>query len=115
MTVMAEIGDSRQLRYPPELRERAVRKVWEATEVGGGGYGVIPRVARELGIGVESLRGWVKQAEIDAGRRDGLTSEERRRLVALEKENRELRRANEILKAFQAFRERALDPREPRP
>ena len=115
MTVMAEIRDPRQRRYPPELRERAVRRVWEATEEGGDGYGVIPRVAHELGIGVESLRGWVKQAEIDAGRRGGLTSEERRRLVALEKENRELHRANEILKAFQAFRERALDPREPRP
>ena len=115
MTVMAEIRDPRQRRYPPELRERAIQMVWEAAEKGGDRYGVIPRVARELEVGVESLRGWVKQAEIDAGRRDGLTSEERRRLVALEKENRELRRANEILKAFQSFRERALDPREPRP
>ena len=65
-------------------------------EQGGERHGVITRVARELGIGTESLRTWLRQAEIDAGQRPGLTSEERERLKALERENRELRRANEM-------------------
>ena len=64
---------------------------------------MIGRVARQLGVGVESLRTWVNQAEIDRGRRSGTSSEERRRIVELEKEMRELRRANEILKTASAF------------
>jgi transposase len=103
-----------QRRYPPELRERAVRMVLETIEQTGERFGVITRVARQLGIGSESLRTWVAQAEVDGGRRPGVTSEERRRITELEREVRELRRANEILKAASAFFARELDPRLPR-
>jgi len=72
-------------------------------------HGAVTRVARELGIGTESLRTWLRQAEIDAGQRPGLTSEERERLKTLERENRELRRANEILKTASAFFAAELD------
>ena len=103
-----------QRRYPPELRERAVRMVQETIEQTGERFGVITRVARQLGIGSESLRTWVRQAEVDGGQRPGVTSEERRRIAELERDNRELRRANEILKAASAFFARELDPRPPR-
>jgi len=66
-------------------------------------HGAIARVARQLGVGAESLRNWVKQADVDAGRRPGLTSEERAELVALRKENRELKRSNEILRRASAY------------
>jgi transposase len=89
--------------------------VWAAVEENGGvRIGVIPRVARQLGVGTESLRGWVNQAEVDRGRRPGMTSDEQRRIAELEREVRELRRANEILKAASAFFARELDPRLPR-
>lgn len=101
-------------RYPPELRERAVRMVFETIEDSGQRTGAVPRVANQLGIGVESVRQWVAQAEIDRGSKAGLTTEERRRIVELEKENRELRRANEILKSAAAFFARELDPRSPK-
>jgi transposase len=110
---MAETHAS-QRRYPPELRERAVRMVLEAFEQSGERHGVITRVARQLGVGAESLRSWVRQAEVDRGQRPGVSSEERRRIAELERENRELRRANEILKAASAFFARELDPRPPR-
>ena len=101
-----------QKRYPPELRARAVRMVAEAIEAQGGErFGVITRVARQLGIGTESLRNWVRQAEIDGGRRSGTSTEDRARIVALEKENRELRRANEILKSAAVFFGAELDRR----
>ncbi len=103
-----------QRRYPPELHERAVRMVREAIAEGGESFGVVTRVARQLGIGSESLRNWVKQAEIDGGQRPGVTTEERRRIAELERENRELRRANEILKAAASFFARELDPRLPK-
>ena len=77
--------------------------VREATAESGKSLGVVTRVARQLGIGPESLRNWVKQAEIDGGQRPGVTTEERRRIAELERENRELRRANEILKSASAF------------
>jgi transposase len=91
-----------QKRYPPELRERATRMVLEIFETGER-HGVIGRVARQLGVGTETLRNWVNQEEIDGGQRPGLTSAEKRRITELEKENRELRRANEILKTASAF------------
>jgi transposase len=77
-------------------------------------FGAVSRVARQLGVGPESVRNWIKQAEIDKGQRPGLTTEERRRLVELERENRELRRANEILKSASAFFAAELDGRRPR-
>ncbi len=77
-------------------------------------FGVVTRVARQLGVGPESVRNWIKQAEIDKGQRPGLSTEERRRLVELERENRELRRANEILKSASAFFAAELDGRRQR-
>jgi len=103
-----------QRRYPPELRERAVRLVFERIEQTGERQGAVTRVARQLGIGAESLRHWVAQAEIDGGTRAGLTTEERARMKELERENRELRRANEILKSAAAFFGAELDRRSPR-
>lgn len=101
-----------QRRYPAELKERGVRMVQETIEAQGGErHGVIARVAGQLGVGVESLRYWVKQAEVDSGRRPGVTTEQQRRIVELEKENKELRRSNEILRASAIFFARELDPR----
>jgi len=102
-----------QRRYPPEIRERAVRMVRQALRESGRSHGVVTRVAGQLGLGSETLRKWVRQAEIDDGQRPGVTSEEHRRIIELERENRELRRANEILKAAAAFLARELDPRLP--
>ena len=101
-----------QRRYPPELRERAVRMVHEQiAEQGGERFGVITRVARQLGVGTESLRNWVNQAEVDGGQRPGVTTEQHRRIAELERENRDLRRANEILKAASIFFATELDGR----
>ncbi len=80
----------------------------------GKGRGEIARVGRQLGIHPEALRGWIRQSEIDGGSRPGVTSEDARRIAGLERENRELRRANEILKAASAYFARELDPRLPR-
>jgi transposase len=88
--------------------------VLETMEQTGQRVGVITRIARQLGIGAESLRGWVRQAEVDGGRRPGLTTAEQQRITELEREVRELRRANEILKAASAFFARELDPRPPK-
>ncbi len=86
--------------------------VAEAIEAQGGErFGVITRVARQLGVGTESLRNWVRQAEVDGGTRPGTTSEDTARITALEKENRELRRANEILKSAAVFFGAELDRR----
>ena len=112
---MAEESSSPfQRRYPPELRERAVRMVFETASERGERFGAVTRVAHQLGIGPESLRKWVHQAEVDGGKRPGLTSEERARIKELERENRELRRANEILKSAAAFFGAELDRRSPR-
>ena len=99
-----------QRRYPPELRERAVRMAQELiAEQGGQRYGVVTRVARELGIGTESLRGWLRQADVDDGRRPGTSTADKERIAQLERENRELRRANDILKAASVFFATELD------
>lgn len=103
-----------QKKYPDELRERAVAMVFEIRRRDGKGRGEIARVGRELGIHREALRSWVRQAEIDGGQRPGTTTEESRRIAELEREVRELRRANEILKAASAYFARELDPRSPR-
>jgi transposase len=86
-----------QRRYPPEVKERAVRMVHQLRREDPADQGIIGRVARQLGVGTESLRSWVKQAEIDTGARPGLT--------------KELRRANEILIAASAFFGAELDRR----
>jgi transposase len=88
--------------------------VFEAVEQTGERTGAVSRIARQLGIGDHSLRNWVAQAEVDRGNRAGLTTEERRRMVQLERENKELRRSNEILKSAAAFFARELDPRSPK-
>ena len=98
-------------RYPLELKERAVRMVLELREQDPHDKTVISRVARQLGVGDESLRAWVKQAEVDAGKRPGLTSEEQTELKRLRKENFELRRANDILQAAATFFGAELDRR----
>src|SRR5437764_11558954 len=96
-----------QKRYPPELKERAVRMARDAiAEQGGQTFGVVPRIARQLGVGVESLRGWLQQADVDAGRRPGMSSVNAQRIGELEREVRELRRANDILKARRRFSSR---------
>jgi transposase len=103
-----------QKKYPDELRERAVKMVLEVREREGNGRGEIARVGRQLGIHPEALRGWLKQTEIDGGQRPGTTTGDRQRITELEREVRELRRANEILKAASAYFARELDPRLPR-
>ena len=101
----------RSQRYPDELRDRAVRMVQEIQRETGESHGVITRVARELGVGAESLRGWVNRAQIDSGARPGTTSSDAQRIAALEREVRELRRANDILKAASVFFATELDGR----
>ncbi len=98
-------------RYPPELKERAVRMVGELRQADPSDQGVISRVARQLGIGKESLRAWVKQADVDAGRQPGLTTAEHDELTGLRKEVKELRRANDILQAAATFFGAELDRR----
>ena len=100
-----------QRRYPPELKDRAVRMVNQLRREDPGDQGVINRVARQLGVGKESLRAWVKQADIDAGSRSGVTTDEQARLSELEREIKELRRANEILQAAATFFGAELDRR----
>jgi len=92
-----------------------VRMVFDAFEAGEGEqFGTITRIARQLDVGTESLRSWVRQAQIDRGAKAGTTSEDKKRIAELERELREVRRANEILKAAAGFFARELDPRLPR-
>jgi transposase len=95
--------------YPPEVRERAVRMVFETQNDYPTQWAAIRSIADKIGCSGEALRNWVRQAETDTGGRPGLTSDERERLRELEKENRELRRANEILKRASAFFAAELD------
>jgi transposase len=99
----------RQTRYPKEVRERAVRLVFEHEREYPSQWAAITSIATKLGMTPETLRKWVRRAETDEGLRPGLTSTERERMKALEKENRELRRANEILKAAAVFFGAELD------
>ncbi len=96
-------------RYSPEDKARAVRLVRQLRKELGTSHGTIQRVADQIGCGVESLRTWVKQADIDEGVEPGLTSTEAKRIKELEQENRELRRANDLLKWASAFFAAELD------
>lgn len=98
--------------FSPEVRERAVRLVCEHRGDYGSEWEAISSIASKIGCTAESLRRWVRQAERDAGSRAGLTTDERERIKALERENRELRQANEILrKASAYFAQAELDRR----
>jgi transposase len=88
--------------------------VLELRAASGSSRGTLAGVGQKLGINPETLRNWVEKAEIDSGQRPGTTSEDKKRIAELERENRELRRANEILKAASAYFARELDPRLPR-
>jgi transposase len=96
--------------YPPELRERAVRMVAEVRSNYSSQWAAIEAVAEKLGIGTaETLRKWVRRAEVDSGQRAGVTSEEHAEVRRLKREVAELRRANEILKAASVFFAAELD------
>ncbi len=104
---------TRRQRYSPEVRERAVRMVLEHAGEYGSQWETICSIATKIGCSSETLRQWVRRAEVDTGRRDGVTSDERARLKELERENRELRRVNEILrKASAYFAQAELDRRQ---
>ena len=94
---------NRNKRYPPEVRERAVRLVLEHQGDYNSQWAALNSIAGKIGCTAETLRKWVRRAEVDQGQRAGLTSTERERLRELERENRELRRANEILRKASAF------------
>ena len=102
-------GTSR--RYSPEVRERAVRMVFEHQHEHGSQWAAIVSFAAKIGCTPETLRSWVRRVEVDEGRRSGVTTDERARLKELERENRELRRANEILKSASLFFATELDGR----
>jgi transposase-like protein len=92
-----------QKRYSPEFRERAVRLIDEQMKEGKSQWAAIQSISQKLGCTPESLRRRTRRVEVDEGKRPGLTSEERERMKQLERENRELKRANEILKTASAF------------
>src|SRR5205085_8525150 len=105
---------ARPSKYSPKLREGAARMVFDHAHEHPSQWATIRSVAEKLGCTVEALRRWVRQAERDAGRRPGLTTDERQRLKHLEHENSELKRANEILRKASAFFEQAELDRRPR-
>jgi transposase len=96
-------------RYSEAEKERAVRMVRQLRKELGTDHGTVKRVALQLGIGIESLRGWVKRADIDDGVKPGTTTADAQRIKQLEQENRELKRANAILKSASSFFAAELD------
>ena len=102
-------GSSR--RYPAELKERAVRMVFEHQDEYPSQWRAICSIGEQLGVHHESLRVWVRRAEVDGGHRPGLSTDERQRMKELEREVKELRRANEILKSASVFFATELDGR----
>ncbi len=103
MSTRQVAGKPQSRRYTPEEKEQAVRMVRTLRAELGTSQGTVKRVARQLGYGVESVRSWVKQAEVDSGETPGTTTGEAARIKHLEQEVRELRRANAILKSASAF------------
>jgi transposase len=104
------MSSSRSRKYPPELRERAVRMVAEIRGEHESEWAAMARVAELLGVGTpETVRKWVRRAEVDAGARPGTTSEESAELKRLRRENAELKRANAILRTASAFFAAELD------
>ena len=104
----------RRTRYSPEVRERAVRLVFDHAREYDSQWAAMQSIAQKIGCTAETLRHWVRAAERDAGRRPGLTTEERQRIKALERENRELKRTNEILRKASAFFAQAEFDRRPK-
>ena len=102
-------------RYSPEVRARAVRMVVEHREDYSSEWEAIVSIAEKVGCSTEALRRWVRRAEVDEGQREGVTTSERDRIKELEKELRELKRANEILRAASAFFAQAEFDRKPKP
>jgi transposase len=103
----------KQNRFSPEMRERAVRLVGEQSDGEGSQWAAIRSVAEKIGCSAETLRSWVRQAERDRGVRAGLTTSEREQLKELQRENRELKKANEILRLASAYFAKAeLDRRQ---
>ena len=94
---------TKSTRYSPEVRERAVRLVFEHEREYPSQWSAIGSIAQKIGCAPETLRSWVRRAERDQGRRDGVTTSERERLKQLERENRELRRTNDILRTASAY------------
>jgi transposase len=109
-----EADMSERKRFPQEVKERAVRLVFEHVGEYASEWAAIGSIAGKFGCTAETLRSWVRQAEIDQGKRGGLTTEERARLKQLERENFELRRTNEILRKASAFFAQAELDRRPR-
>ena len=103
------VGGSTSRRYSPQDKARAVRLVRQLRKELGTSHGTIQRVAEQIGCGVESLRTWVKAADIDEGVEPGVTSVEAKRIRELEQENRELRRANDLLRRASVFFAAELD------
>jgi transposase len=102
-------GKPNTRRYTPEEKAQAVRLVQQLRKELGHDHGTVKRVAEQLGYGAESVRQWVRQAEIDAGHEPGTTSAEAARIRQLEQENRELRRAKAILRSAATFFGAELD------
>ena len=103
---------SKNNKFSPEVRERAVRLVQEHRDEYRSVWAAVESIAPKIGCTPTTLLDWIKRAEVNNGTRPGVTTEERERLKALEKENRELRRANEILKSASAFFAQAALDRE---
>jgi transposase len=97
-------------RYPAEVRQRAVRMVFEHRAEYETEWAAICSIAAKMGMTAETLRKWVRQEQVDAGRRPGVTTAEGQRVKELEREVKELRRANEILRSAATFFARELDP-----
>lgn|SRR5690554_2174435 len=105
---------TKSTKYSPEVRERAVRMVFEHAHEHPSQWAAIQSIAEKIGCSGETLRNWVRRAERDQGKRAGLTTDDRARLKELERENRELKRANEILRKASAYFAQAELDRRPR-